>query len=101
MKQEKKYRNETINILNHMNSKIGAPTLNDKSFNSFKNIKPEIQSSRLTRHEPSKASMKFGANYYMGFSRDKEKKVDSSEIMEKMSSKSLESRHGSIKTYRI
>lgn len=41
LKQERRYRNETMNVLNHhLSSKINTPTLADKSLHAFKNIKP-------------------------------------------------------------
>lgn len=88
LKQEKKYRNETIHILNHMN-KLTTPSLAGNSLGKFKSARPEVQSSRLTRPDTAKLYGKQG-----------EKKLDVSERMEKMSSKSLESRQGSIHSHR-
>lgn len=39
MKQEKRYRNETMNVLNHTNSKSNTPSLADRSLHAFKVVK--------------------------------------------------------------
>lgn len=88
-KQEKKYKNETMNMLNHLNSKATTPTLADKSLHAFKSIKPEVQSSRLNRPDYSKIYGKSGVNYYVGYSREKDRGLEISEKIEKISSKSL------------
>ena len=48
IKQEKRYRNETMNVLYHLNTKTNTPTLPDKSLRSVKAHRQEVQSSRLT-----------------------------------------------------
>lgn len=67
LKQQKKYRNETISILNHMKTKITTPTIAQKSMHALKSIKPQVQSSRLNRPDFNiKLSDKFGVQYYVG-----------------------------------
>lgn len=90
-----------MTILNHMNSKTTTPTLADKSLHSFKSIKPEVQSSRLNRPDTAKLYGKYGVNYYIGQNKDKDRRLlDISEKVDKISSKSLESRQGSVNTHR-
>jgi hypothetical protein len=60
-----------INSVNTINQKSATPTLADKSLRSFKNIKPEVQSSRICRPDHSKQTAKNEPNYCPGFSREK------------------------------
>lgn len=59
-----------------MNSKIVTPTLADKSLHKFKSSKPEVQSSRLARPDTAKMYTKYGENYYIGYSKEREKKTE-------------------------
>jgi hypothetical protein len=81
-----------MNVINNVNYKINTPTLADKSLHSFKSIKPEVQSSRLCRPDNSKINDRSGGNFYVGYSKDKDKILEMGEKIEKNSSKSLESK---------
>lgn len=97
IKQEKRYRNETMNVLYHLSNKTATPTLADKSIKSFKaNKQQEVQSSRLsTRGDTSLNIRKRFTNskskeHYHGFD-----KYDRGEKMiDRNSSKSLSSKNG-------
>jgi len=62
-----------MNVLNNVSYKATTPTLLDKSLHSFKSIKPEVQSSRLSRPDYGKMYGKSGINAYAGGSRDKDR----------------------------
>jgi hypothetical protein len=62
-----------MNVLNNGNYKANTPTLLDKSLNSFKSIKPEVQSSRLSRPDYGKIYGKIGIHLHTGCSREKDK----------------------------
>lgn len=98
LKQERRYRNETIHILNHMNSKIGT-TLADRSLHNIKAVRPEVQSSRVPR--PTDANVnKIGRLDFSCNAGSKDKSEKAMEMGEKLSAKSLESRQGSQATNR-
>lgn len=60
-----------------MKTKITTPTIAEKSIHALKSIKPQVQSSRLNRPDfNNKLSDKFGVQYYVGYSREKDKQSD-------------------------
>ena len=99
IKQEKRYRNQTMNVLYHLNTKAGTPTIADKSLRSFKaNKQQEVQSSRLSTRGGTSVNMrKRTAN---SKSREQPTRMQTEHVggyernMDRNSSKSLSSRNG-------
>ena len=100
LKQEKRYRNETMNVLYHLGTKVGTPTIADKSLRSFKaNKQPEVQSSRMSTRAGVSVNMK--KRPMNSKSRDNNLRLETDHVgqernIDRNSSKSLSSRNGRV-----